>query len=108
MRGPPIASVSMARSAARRRVMVAPSTKITPVACLASSDASVTASTGGVSTTTQSNGPSRSCRASPFIAADDSSSEGFGGGVPAGRIHRLGDWMRVTAVAQRRPFGQHV
>ena len=49
--------VSSARSASRRRVISAPITNVTPETSGARITASVTASTGGVSITIQSNGP---------------------------------------------------
>ena len=79
----------MARSASRRRVMPDPSTNATPVACRARIDASVTASTGGVSMITHSNGPLRICSIRLSMRFDPSSSEGLCGGAPAGITHRL-------------------
>ena len=108
MRGPPSASVSIARSAARRRVIAAPTTNTTPVAYRARIDASVTASTGGVSSTTQSNGPVRNSATSACMAGEDSSSDGFSGGVPAGRIHRLGAGSRTTACVSGVASGMFV
>ncbi len=55
-RGRAAESISIARSASRPRVISEPTTNATPDAHCVTIDASVTASTGGVSMTTQSNG----------------------------------------------------
>ena len=94
MRGRPAASVSMARSASRRRVISDPTTNATPDTHCVRIDASVTARTGGVSTMTQSNGPCCTCPSSASMRPDASSSDGLGGVDPAGMIHRSGSASR--------------
>ena len=81
-------SWSTAAFAVWRVVWSAPTTKITPEAAFASTDASATARTGGESMTTQS-------KCSPSVARyslhrfDPSSSAGFGGIIPAGSTQRF-------------------
>ena len=59
--------------------------------------ASVTASTGGVSIRTQSNGPFCTFEISVFIRSEASSSDGFGGVRPAVITHRFCTLVRRIA-----------
>jgi len=86
--------VSSARSASRRRVISAPMTNTTPLTSGARMTASVTASTGGVSSTIQSNGPCDRLLSSVFMRSEPSSSDGFGGVRPAVIASRFGSTVR--------------
>jgi hypothetical protein len=83
MFGLPLWIVWMARSACARRVISAPTTNTRPDTYGAMITASVTASTGGVSMITQSNGPAFRLAIRFCIRAEESSSDGFGGVRPA-------------------------
>ena len=67
---------------------------VTPDTAGARMTASVTASTGGVSMTIQSNGPCDRLVSSVFIRSDASSSDGFGGVLPAVIASRFGSTVR--------------
>ena len=95
------ASVSIARSACTRRVISEPMTKTTPETARATITASVTASTGGVSMITQSNGPDRRLASSALMRSDESSSDGFGGMRPAAMTNRFGSLVFCTASRTR-------
>jgi hypothetical protein len=94
MRGLPAVSVSIARSARRRRVISEPTTNATPETHCVRIDASVTANTGGVSMITHSNGPACTWAISVSIRPEPRSSDGFGGVEPAGITQRSGSTRR--------------
>ena len=70
--------------------------------------ASVTASTGGVSMTTQSNGPCARFASRWFIRSEASSSDGFGGVRPAVITNRFGSARPLDRVAHARLADEQV